>query len=94
MDIGFVWDEAKYREVQAKHQVQFYEVVSALDDPNGYEITGSAGHEERCVWVGSTVAGRVLAVVYSEEELPLYRLITAFDAEGRLLDEYRDRSGL
>lgn len=94
MDIGCVWNEEKYQEVQAKHQVQFYEAVSAFEDPNGYEITGSAGHEDRCMWVGSTVAGRVLAVVYSEEELPLYRLITAFDAEGRLLNEYRARTGV
>ena len=94
MDIGFVWDEEKYQEVRAAHQVQFYEVVSTFDDPNGYEITDSEGHEDRCTWVGSTVAGRVLAVLYSEEELPLYRLITAFDAEGRLLNEYRARAGV
>ena len=94
MDIGFVWDEEKYQEVQAAHQVRFYEVVSAFDDPNGYEIADSAGHEDRCMWVGSTVGGRVLAVVYSEEELPLYRLVTAFDAEGRLLNEYRIRAGV
>ena len=74
--------------------MQFYEVVSAFNDPNGYEITGSAWHEDRCLWVGRTVTGRILAVVYSEEELPLYRLITAFEAEGRLLGEYRARSGV
>ena len=94
MDIGFVWDEEKYQEVQAAHQVRFFEVVSAFDDPNGYEITDSTGHEDRCMWVGSTFAGRLLAVVYSEEVLPLYRLITAFDAEGRLLNEYRVRTGV
>ena len=33
MDIGFVWDENKYREVQEKHEVQFYEAVAAFDDP-------------------------------------------------------------
>ena len=34
-----------------------------------------------------------LAIVCSEEDLPLYRLITAFDAEGRWLNGYytRDR---
>ena len=89
-----MWDAEKYQEVRTAHQVQFYEAVSAFDDPNGYEIAGSAGHEDRCLWVGRTVAGRILAVVYSEEELPLYRLITAFDAEGRLLNEYRVRTGV
>jgi len=32
MDIGFVWDENKYQQVMADHNVRFYEVVSALDD--------------------------------------------------------------
>ena len=89
-----MWDVEKYQKVQAEHRVQFYEVVSAFDDPDGYEITNSAGHEDRCLWVGRTVAGRVLAVVYSVEKLPLYRLITAFEAEGRLLFEYRARTGV
>jgi len=38
MDIGFVWDETKYQEVRQKHHLQFYEVVSAFDAPNGYEV--------------------------------------------------------
>lgn len=37
MDIGFIWDGDKYQEVKEKHQVQFYEAVSAFDDPSGYE---------------------------------------------------------
>ena len=94
MDIGFVWDEDKYQEVEKKHHVQFYEVVSAFDDPNGYETPDPAGYEDRWLWVGTTAAGRVLAIIYSEEDLPLYRLITAFDAEGRFLDEYHGRGGI
>ena len=27
-------------------------------------------------------------VIYAEDELPLYRIITAFDAEGEWLDAY------
>ena len=82
MDIGFVWDENKYREVQEKHEVQFYEAVAAFDDPNGFEVPDPEGHEDRWMWIGATAAGRVLVVVYSEEDLPLYRFITAFDAVG------------
>jgi len=37
---------------------------------------------------GQAVTKRILAVIYSEDEVPLYRLITAFEAEGRWLDEY------
>ena len=95
MDIGFIWAEDKYKEVQSKHGVQFYEVVSAFDDPHGYEIDDPAGHEDRRLWIGITVGGRVLAIVFSEEDLPLYRLITAFDAGRRLSDEYyRRRNGI
>ncbi len=37
MDIGFIWDADKYAEVQSKHNVQFYEVVSAFDDHHGFD---------------------------------------------------------
>ena len=43
MDIGFIWDEDKYKEVQRRHGVQFYEVVSAFYDLNGYEIANPPG---------------------------------------------------
>ncbi len=33
MDVGFVWDENKYQTTVKKHDVRFYEVVSAFDDP-------------------------------------------------------------
>ena len=94
MDIGFVWDEQKYQQVVAHHQVRFYEVVAAFEDPNGYEIPDPAGHADRWMWVGQTVDGRVLVVIYSEEELPLHRVLTAFDAEGRWRDVYDQRAGL
>ena len=94
MDIGFVWDENKYREVQEKHQVQFYEAVSAFDDPNGIEVSDLSGYEDRSRWIGATASGRVLVVVYSDEDVPLLRLITAFDAIGSLRDEYYRRRGI
>lgn len=92
MDIGFIWDEDKYRKVKRDHNVKFYEAVAALDDPKGYETLDPAGHEDRWMSVGATANGRVLALVYPEEDSPLYRLITAFDAEGRFLNEYSHRS--
>jgi uncharacterized DUF497 family protein len=47
MDIGFVWDEDKYLQVQTEHDVQFYEVVAACHDPNEYEIPDPQGHNDR-----------------------------------------------
>ena len=93
MDIGFIWDEDKLQEVQQTHQVLFYEAVSAFDDPDGYEVPNPARNEDRWIRIGATASGRVLAIVCSEEDLPIYRFITAFDAKGRWFDEYykRDR---
>ena len=94
MDIGFIWDTDKYREVQRKHRVQFYEVVSAFDDPNGSGYMDLGGPAGRWTWIGATAGNRILAVIYSDEDLPIYRLITAFEAGRELLDEYYRRSGI
>ena len=91
MDIGFVWDEMKYKAVVKKHKVQFYEVLAAFDDSNGYEVPDPAKYENRWLWVGRTPWDRLLIIIYSEQDLPLYRIITAFDAEGRWIDEYHQR---
>lgn len=94
MDIGFVWDEQKYRQVIADHNVKFHEVVAALDDQHGYEVPDPAGHVGRWMWAGKTVHDRILVVIYSEEELPLYRIITAFEAEGHWRHAYDQRAGV
>ena len=89
MDIGFVWDVEKYHQVRKKHDVSFYEVVSAFDDPRCREVPDPQGHEDRHLMVARTFSNRVLVVVFSEEELPIYRIVTAYDAEGKALDDYR-----
>lgn len=95
MDLGFVWDENKYRRVQEQHGVRFDEVVAVFEDEHGYEAQDPAGHDDRYLVVGATRADRVLMVIFSEAELPLYRIITAFDAEGSWRDEYQQgRRGL
>ena len=45
------------------------------------------------MWVGKTVDNRVLIIVLFEEDLPIYRLITAFDAEAyyNRVNAYYDR---
>ena len=91
MDIGFVWEQSKYEKVIKDHRVRFYEVVAAFDDPNGYESQSIIEHEERWMWIGKTLDDRLLVIVYTDEDLPLYRIITAFDAEGKFQDEYYQR---
>lgn len=94
MDTGYVWDENKYLRVQEEHEVSFWEVVSALSDPYGLEKADDASDEEnQWVWVGQTIQGRVLVVIYDDlEDAPLLRLITAFDAEGEWFREYKEQN--
>ncbi len=91
MDRGFVWDEEKYDEVRKKHNVQFYEVVSAFEDPNSYELPDPTGNLDRWMLIAQTVNGRILSIICSDEDAPLYRLITAFDAARSYIDEYNKR---
>jgi uncharacterized DUF497 family protein len=91
MDIGFVWDEAKYQTVVKEHNVKFYEVVAAFDDPNGFTVSDPIEHEERWIFVGRTPWDRLLVIVFTEQDSPLNRIITAYDAEGRYHDEYYQR---
>ncbi len=91
MDIGYVWDETKYQTVVKDHNVKFSEVVAAFEDPAGFEAIDPTEHEERWRWIGRTPLGRVLMIVFTDEDSPLCRIITAFDAEGRWIDEYYGR---
>ena len=74
MDIGFIWDEDKYQEVQRKHSVQFYEVVSAFDDPDVQVVPDPQGNEDRWMLVAKTFNGRILSIICSDEDAPLHRL--------------------
>jgi hypothetical protein len=46
------------------------------------------------MYIGKTHWDRLLAVIFTEQDLPLYRIITAYDAEGRWIDEYNQRRGV
>jgi len=94
MDVGFIWDEEKYKKVQQEHQVFYWEVVSVFDDPQGLEEPDPQGSWERYMLVGQSAQGRLLQVIYadaySEDGALLYRVITAFDAGEEWCDEYKN----
>ena len=90
-DVGYVWDEAKYARVRCDHGVSFPEVIDALEDERGLIELDPQGHEERWMSVGRGRSGRVLCVIYSDEDLPLTRLITAFEADSFWRSEYERR---
>ena len=92
MDIGYVWDEAKYERVKAKHRIVFADVVSVLEDTNTLYEQDPQGNPERFMAVGETRSGRVLQVILSDEDVPLLRIITAFEASKEWRDEFKQRS--
>jgi len=92
-DIGFLWDEVKYESVQEEHHVAFWEVVSAFDDPHCYEDIDPQGNEGRWMLVGRSASNRILCIIFTDEDLPLIRVITAFDAEQEQINEYYTRQG-
>ncbi|MGH9935391.1 MAG: BrnT family toxin [Blastocatellia bacterium] len=91
MDVGYVWDETKYQTVVKEHNVKFYEVVAAFEDPDGFEEASLIEHENRWLWVGKTLWDRLLIIVFTDQDLPLYRIITAYDANERWVEEYYAR---
>lgn len=97
MDIGFVWDEEKYKRVCRNHKVRFWEVVSALlEDENELWLWDQSDESQRMKIIARTHTGRILTIVLVEavdmtEAAILYRIITAYDAEGRDLDEYYEQ---
>lgn len=90
MDIGFIWDEDKYHRVREKHGVDFAEVVDAFEDELAIFTTDPAGAVDRRMVVGQTRGGRILQVIYTEEDAPLARIITAFEASRIWKNEYVD----
>ena len=93
MDIGYVWDDEKYQEVQRKHKIQFHEVVSVFDDQNRFYIPDPGENIDRLMCVGRTFSGRILSVIFSDvEDAPLIRLITVYETKGEHLNEYYKRS--
>ncbi len=89
MDVGYVWDEDKYDWVQREHDVAFGEVVDVFEDEYAVYAPDPQGHVNRRMVVGQTRSGRILQVIFNDQEdAPLARIITAFDANERRQDEY------
>jgi uncharacterized DUF497 family protein len=89
MDVGYVWDEEKYERVKRKHGVDFGEVIDTFEDVQTLYEQDPQGDVERQMAVGQTRGGRVLQVIFTYEDAPLVRVITAFDASKDWRHEYR-----
>lgn len=91
MDVGFLWDEQKEATTREKHSVNLEEAVEAIMDPVHLYEHDPQGNWGRFIVVGQTRTGRLLQVITSDEELPIIRLITAYDAESRWRREYEQQ---
>ena len=89
-EVRFIWHEEKLAKVQRDHRVSYGEAVDAVLDERGYHAPDKR-FWERFIAVGKTKQGRLLAVVFveDEEEPPeTFRLITAFDATKEHINGY------
>jgi uncharacterized DUF497 family protein len=94
MALIFEWSAKKAATNLRKHGVSFEEASSIFGDP--YELMlpdpGHSAHEERSISVGESEPGRLLLVVYVEDD-PVIRLISAREVEKQEAAQYRERRG-
>lgn len=88
MDIGYVWDEAKYERVRSKRSIEFGAVVDVFEGEETLYEHDPQGNPGRLMAVGATRQGRILQVIFSDEDAPLVRIITAFEASKEWRDEF------
>lgn len=72
----FEWDYLKAATNLQKHNVDFADALTALDDDLAITVRGVTSGEERFVTVGRDALGRLLVVVYTWRQ-DCIRLISA-----------------
>ena len=68
MKLRFEWDEEKAKVNLKKHRIDFDEAATVFTDPFSITIhdPDHSADEQRYIDIGSSAAGRVLVVVYTE----------------------------
>jgi len=92
MPLRFEWDPRKAESNLAKHGVSFEEASMVFGDPLG-RIVGDPRHsigEQRFVVLGRSERQRLLAVLFSEREEGVIRLISARTATRSERKEYEE----
>jgi len=92
MDLRFEWDEAKAAANLDKHGISFDEAQTVFGDP--YAITvfddQHSDAEDRFIDIGMAISGRILVVVYTENEQRI-RLISCRKAAAKERRHYEQR---
>ncbi len=91
-DEGYIWDSDKLERVRAKHDVEMLEAIEAELDPHSMTLEDPQGNWDRYMIVGQTSSGRILQVICTDEDTPLVRFITAFEAGEHWRRSYEQRS--
>ena len=84
----FDWDDANEGHIWERHRVTRDEAEEAATDERRFSYPGASAGERRVVVVGSTHAGRILAVVYTIRS-GRFRVATARDANRWERERYR-----
>ena len=89
----FEWDAGKAESNLAKHGVEFSEAATVFGDPLAitYHDPQHSNHEERFITFGTTVLGRLVAVVHVDRD-DRTRIISARDLTRRERKQYEELS--
>jgi len=92
MDLRFEWDEAKAAANLDKHGISFEEAQTVFGDPNTITLFDDqhSNVEDRFVDIGMSANGRILVVVYTENEARI-RIISCRRATPKERRQYEQR---
>jgi uncharacterized protein len=88
--VDYQWDVNKAKSNLEKHDIDFADAVTALDDENALTLADDNLDEERFVAIGMDAFGRVLVVVYTYREPAIIRIISARRATPRERKSYEE----
>ena len=92
-NIVFEWDDAKARTNALKHLIRFEEAAQVFDDPQALIVDDPVHSraENRKRVLGETVAGRLIAVIFTLRPGPSIRLIGARPASREERSQYEEQ---
>ena len=92
MDLRFEWDEAKAAANFDKHGISFDEAQTVFGDPDTITLFDDqhSDVEDRFIDIGMSANGRILVVVYTENETRI-RIISCRRATPKERRQYEQR---
>ena len=94
MKLRFEWDEEKGKANLKKHRIDFDEAATVFNDPFSITIhdPDHSADEQRYIDIGSSAAGRVLVVVYTERGSKI-RIVSCRKATSTERKLYEENNG-